>query len=54
LPVGGVLAIGIVVGAAVALVAATLWWSRRMRARASRIDGEDGPSWPDPETRAQF
>jgi prolipoprotein diacylglyceryltransferase len=53
-PVGGVLAIGIVVGAAVALVAATLWWSRRMRPRASRVDGEDGPSWPDPETRAQF
>jgi prolipoprotein diacylglyceryltransferase len=53
-PVGGVLAIGIVVGAAVVLVGATLWSGRRMRARAAGVDGEDGPSWPDPETRAQF
>jgi prolipoprotein diacylglyceryltransferase len=54
LPVGGVLAVGIVVGAAIALIGATLWSSRRMRARAAGVDGEDGPSWPDPETRSQF
>jgi prolipoprotein diacylglyceryltransferase len=53
-PVGGVLAIGIVVGAAVVLVVATVWSGRRMRARASGIDGGDGPSWPDPETSTQF
>ncbi len=54
LPVGGVLAVGIVVGAAIALVGSTVWSSRRMRARRARVDGEDGPSWPDPETRTQF
>ena len=53
-PVGGVIAVGIVVGAAITLVGATLWSSRRMRARRAGVDGEDGPSWPDPETRAQF
>jgi prolipoprotein diacylglyceryltransferase len=52
LPVGGVLAVGIVVGAVVALVAATYWSGGRMRRSAS--EGETGPSWPDPETRAQF
>lgn len=53
-PVGGVLAIGIVLGAALALVGARLWSARRKRAQAARLAGEDGPSWPDPETRAQF
>ena len=52
LPVGGVLATGIVVGAALALVTSTYRSRRRTRARA--IKGEDGPSWPDPETRPQF
>jgi phosphatidylglycerol---prolipoprotein diacylglyceryl transferase len=54
LPVGGVIAAGIAVGAVVALVAMTLWASRRARDRTAPADGEDGPSWPDPETRAQF
>ena len=54
LPVGGVLALGIVVGTALTLIGATLWSRRRMRVRAAGVDGEDGPSWPDPETRAQF
>lgn len=53
-PVGGVIAVGIVVGAAITLVGATLWSSRWMRARRAGVDGEDGPSWPDPETRPQF
>ncbi len=53
LPAGGVLAAGIVVGAAVILVAATQWSQRRTRAGAG-ADGDDEPSWPDPETRPQF
>ena len=53
LPAGGVIAAGIAVGAVVALVVTTLWSSRRARERTA-ADGEDGPSWPDPETRAQF
>jgi prolipoprotein diacylglyceryltransferase len=53
LPAGGVLAAGIVVGAAVLLVIATLWSWRRARAGAG-ADGADEPSWPDPETRPQF
>lgn len=53
LPAGGVLAAGIVVGAAVFLVTATLWSRRRTRAGVA-ADGDDGPSWPDPETRPQF
>jgi prolipoprotein diacylglyceryltransferase len=52
LPVGGVLAAGIVVGAAAVLATATQWSRRRSRARAT--EGDDGPSWPDPETRPQF
>jgi prolipoprotein diacylglyceryltransferase len=52
LPVGGVIAAGIVVGAAVILVTVPRW-QRRTRAGAAR-DGDDGPSWPDPETRPQF
>lgn len=54
LPVGGVLALGIVVGMALLLVGATLWSRRQMRIRAAKVEGDDGPSWPDPETRAQF
>jgi prolipoprotein diacylglyceryltransferase len=54
LPAGGVLAAGIVVGAAVTLVAVALWSRRRVRARVLPADGEDEPSWPDPETRPQF
>jgi len=54
LPAGGVLACGIAVGAVIAVIAMTLWEGRRMRARAAPADGEDGPTWPDPETRAQF
>jgi len=54
LPVGGTLAAGIVIGAAVALVVAVAWSHRQARARARRAAGEDEPSWPDPETRAQF
>lgn len=54
LPVGGVLAVGIVVGSAVALVGLRLWSGRQVRVRAAGVDGEDEPSWPDPETRAQF
>ncbi len=54
LPVGGVLAVGIVVGSAVAIVGLRLWSGRRVRVRAAGMEGEDEPSWPDPETRAQF
>ncbi|MBA2299243.1 MAG: prolipoprotein diacylglyceryl transferase [Chloroflexi bacterium] len=54
LPVGGMLAAGIVIGAAVALVVAVAWSGRQVRARARAAAGEDDPSWPDPETRAQF
>jgi len=53
LPVGGLLAAGIVVGAAVALVTVTQWSQRRTGSRASP-GGDDEPSWPDPETRPQF
>ena len=53
LPVGGVLAVGIVVGAAVALVGVRLW-RRREVLRAAALERADEPSWPDPETRAQF
>jgi prolipoprotein diacylglyceryltransferase len=52
-PVGGLLAAGIVVGAAVALVTVTQWSQRRTGSRAARGD-DDEPSWPDPETRPQF
>lgn len=52
LPVGGVLAGGIVAGAAAVLVMATQWSRRRSRGGAAAAD--DGPSWPDPETRPQF
>jgi prolipoprotein diacylglyceryltransferase len=50
LPTGGAIAVGIVVGAVVVLVAGVLWSGRRTRAAA----GGDEPSWPDPETRPQF
>ncbi len=53
LPAGGVLAAGIMVGAGVIVVAATFWSQRRVRTQVAP-DGEDGPSWPDPETRPQF
>jgi prolipoprotein diacylglyceryltransferase len=52
LPVAGVLAAGIVVSAAVMLIATSLWSQRRTRAPAA--GGDDEPSWPDPETRPQF
>jgi hypothetical protein len=52
-PVGGVLAAGIVVGTAVALVAIAQWSQHRTGSRAAP-DGDDEPSWPDPETRPQF
>ena len=54
LPVGGVIAVGIVVGSAVALVGLRLWSRQRVRAGAARSGRDDEPSWPDPETRAQF
>jgi prolipoprotein diacylglyceryltransferase len=54
MPAGGVLAAGIAVGAVVAVVAMTILSARRMRAGTAPADGEDGPSWPDPETRPQF
>jgi len=38
----------------VSLVVAVAWSHRQARARARRAAGEDEPSWPDPETRAQF
>jgi len=53
LPVGGVLAAGIVVAAAALLVTADRWSQRSSRDGASS-DGDDRPSWPDPETRPQF
>ena len=53
LPVGGVLAAGIAIGAMVALVAAAVWTRRQARSGRARADGEE-PSWPDPETRPQF
>ena len=52
LPAGGVLAVGIVIGAAVMLIAMGRWSRRRSHAPAARADDE--PSWPDPETRPQF
>jgi prolipoprotein diacylglyceryltransferase len=52
-PVGGLLAAGIVVGAAVVLVTITQWSQRRTGSRVAR-GGDDEPSWPDPETRPQF
>ena len=52
LPVGGVIAAGIVVGAGVILVTVPRW-QRRTRAGAER-DGDAEPSWPAPETRPQF
>jgi len=53
LPVGGVLAAGIAIGAMVALVAAAVWTRRQARSGRARADGDE-PSWPDPETRPQF
>jgi prolipoprotein diacylglyceryltransferase len=53
LPAGGVIAAGIVVGAAITIAALPHWTRWRARVRAARA-GEDGPSWPDPETRPQF
>jgi prolipoprotein diacylglyceryltransferase len=52
LPIGGVLAAGIVVGAAVLLITMTQWSQRHARRPAAA--GDDEPSWPDPETRPQF
>lgn len=49
LPAAGVLAAGIVIGAAVGLLVMSAW-SRR----AARTVHVDEPSWPDPETRTQF
>ena len=53
LPVGGVFAGGIAIGAMVALVAAAVWMRRQARSGRARADGDE-PSWPDPETRPQF
>jgi hypothetical protein len=53
LPAGGVIAAGIVIGAAITIAALPHWTRWRARVRAARA-GEDGPSWPDPETRPQF
>ncbi len=52
LPVGGIIAAGIVIGAALTLLTIALWARRRARS-GTTADG-DGPSWPDPETRPQF
>jgi prolipoprotein diacylglyceryltransferase len=53
LPVGGLLALGIVIGAGAALAATPMWSRRRLRAAALRAE-QDVPSWPDPETRVEF
>ncbi len=53
LPMGGVLAAGILAGAAALLVTATRW-SQRSRHAGAGPGAEDEPSWPDPETRPQF
>ena len=52
-PVGGLIAAGIVVGAAITIAALPHWSRWRTRVRAAHA-GDDGPSWPDPETRPQF
>jgi prolipoprotein diacylglyceryltransferase len=52
-PAGGLIAAGIVVGAAIAIAALPHWSRWRARVHATRA-GEDEPSWPDPETRPQF
>lgn len=49
LPAVGALAVGIVIAAAVALIAMSAWSRRPARAKVP-----DEPAWPDPETRAQF
>ena len=53
LPVGGLLAVGIVIGAGIALAGSPWWSRRRLRAEAQRAASEV-PSWPDPETRVEF
>jgi prolipoprotein diacylglyceryltransferase len=53
LPVGGVIAVGIVIGAAITIAGLPYWSRWRERVRAAHA-GEDGPSWPDPKTRPQF
>lgn len=50
LPMGGVLAVLIAIGAAMAVVAVTVWWPRRSRALAVSAE----PSWPDPADRPRF
>jgi prolipoprotein diacylglyceryltransferase len=52
-PAGGVLAAGIVVGAAVSLLALALWSRRDLRGRLKQPEADE-PSWPDPETRPEF
>ena len=52
-PVGGLIAVGIVVGAAITIAALPHWSRWRTRVREAHA-GDDGPSWPDPETRPQF
>ncbi len=52
-PVAGLIAAGIVVGAAITIAALPHWSRWRARVRATRA-GDDSPSWPDPETRPQF
>jgi prolipoprotein diacylglyceryltransferase len=49
LPAAGVLAVGIVIGAAAVLV-----WAAVSSGRRVRTEDHEEPSWPDPETRAQF
>jgi prolipoprotein diacylglyceryltransferase len=49
-PMGGVLAVLIAIGAALAVVAIVAWWPRRSRALAAAAE----PSWPDPEDRPRF
>ncbi len=52
-PVGGLIAVGIVVGSAITIAALPHWSRWRTRVREAHA-GDDGPSWPDPETRPQF
>jgi prolipoprotein diacylglyceryltransferase len=50
LPAGGVMSIVVGVIAFASVVALSIWWPRRQRARAEAAR----PAWPDPETRPPF
>jgi prolipoprotein diacylglyceryltransferase len=50
LPLGGVVALVIAIGCVAAVVALSVWWPRRARARGDATQ----PVWPDPETRPPF